>query len=109
MYAMSLEAENIFVRQCDMVLLYSNYFDPAFFIVWFFFCLSQPFELNIYIMFNRSTNVSTLLNSKFIKINIFYAFILDNNFCFFEHANELIHVQIHLTSFIELTVILNQT
>ena len=28
-------------------------------------------------------------------ISIFYVFILDNNF--FEHVNELIHVQIHLT------------
>ena len=40
-------------------------------------------------------------------INI-YAFVLDN-FCFFEHANELEHVQIHLTSFIEFTMVLNQT
>ena len=41
-------------------------------------------------MFNCSTNVSTVL----IKFNnIFYASIF-NNFCFFEHANELIHVQI---------------
>ena len=31
-------------------------------------------------------------------INIFNAFVLDNDFCFFEHANELIHSQIHLTS-----------
>ena len=41
-------------------------------------------------------------------INIFYAFLL-NNFCFFEQANELIHVQIRLTSFIKFTMILNQT
>ena len=41
-------------------------------------------------------------------INIFYAFVLDNNFCFFEHANELIHMLTHLTSFIEFKMILNK-
>ena len=30
-------------------------------------------------------------------------------FCFFEYANELVHVQIHLISFIEVTIFLNQT
>ena len=36
------------------------------------------------------------------------AFVLDNNFCFFEHLNELLYVQICLTSLKELTMILNQ-
>ena len=44
---------------------------------------------------------------RYTFINIF-AFVLDN-FCFFEHANELAHVQTHLTSFIEFTMVLNQT
>ena len=41
-------------------------------------------------------------------LNIFYAFILDK-FCFFEHANEKTCMQIHLTSFMEFTMILNQS
>ena len=41
-------------------------------------------------------------------INI-YAFVLDNKFCIFKHPNELVHMQIHLTSFTEFTMILNQT
>ena len=41
-------------------------------------------------------------------LNIFYAFILDK-FCFFEHANEKTFMQIHLTSFMEFTMILNQS
>ena len=40
--------------------------------------------------------------------HIYYAFALDNNFCFFQHANELIYVQIHLTSSTEFRMILNQ-
>ena len=39
-------------------------------------------------------------------VNI-YAFILENNFHFFEHANELINVQIHQTSFIKFVMILD--
>ena len=42
-------------------------------------------------------------------INMFCAFILDNTFSFFEYANELIHMQIHLISFIKFIMILNQT
>ena len=42
-------------------------------------------------------------------INIFYAFVLDEKFGNFEHANYIIQAQIHLTSFIEFTKILNQT
>ena len=52
------------------------------------------------------------MESFYYFINIFYtfvyAFVLDN-FRFFEPANEKIHSQIHLTSFIEFTMILNQT
>ena len=40
--------------------------------------------------------------------SVLYSYVLDYNICFFEHANEL-PVQIHLTSFIEFTMILNQT
>ena len=65
-----------------------------------FFCWSQSSDLNIYTVFNHSTNVSTIL-MKFIKI--FHAFLVDNNFCFFEYANELVHVHIHVTSFMELS------
>ena len=60
----------------------------------------------MYIIFNHSTDVSTIL-IQFIKI--FYAFVLDDMFCLLEHANELIHVQINLTLFAEFTMILNQT
>ena len=60
----------------------------------------------MYIIFNDSTDVSTIL-IQFIKI--FYAFVLDDMFCLLEHANELIHVQINLTLFAEFTMILNQT
>ena len=37
------------------------------------------------------------------------SFVLDNNFCFFENVNKSIHVQIHLDSFLEFTMILSQT
>ena len=39
-------------------------------------------------------------------IKIFYAFVLDNNFFFFEHANQSMHVQTRLTSFIEETAVI---
>ena len=42
-------------------------------------------------------------------LNTFDAFVLDNSFHFFEHANKLIHMHIHQTSFMELTIILNQS
>ena len=66
----------------------------------------QSFDLNVYTMFDCSTNVSTIL-IRFIII--FCAFVLDDEFCFFEHANEFIHDRIHLPSFTEFTMILNQT
>ena len=34
---------------------------------------------------------------------------MSDNFFFFEHANELIHMQICLTSFVEFMMVLNQT
>ena len=36
-----------------------------------------------------------------------YAFMLENNFRFFEQAHELIHVQMRLTSLIKLMMIQN--
>ena len=58
---------------------------------------------------NASTILIKFTFSTFFR-SIFYAFVVsDNNFCFFEHAIELIHVQIHLTSFTEFTIILSQT
>ena len=38
---------------------------------------------------------------------MFYAFILDNNLCLFEHANELIDMQLPLTLFIVFRMIIN--
>ena len=57
-------------------------------------------------MLNDFTNVSTIL-VKLAFWTFFYALILDNNF--FEHANKWLHMQIHLTSFIEFMMLLNQT
>ena len=57
-------------------------------------------------MLNDFNNVSTIL-VKFAFWTFFYALILDNNF--FEHANKWLHMQIHLTSFIEFMMLLNQT
>ena len=37
---------------------------------------------------------------KFYFINLFHVFALDNNFCFFEHANQLTPVQINILDFI---------
>ena len=54
-------------------------------------------------MSNHSTNLDQIY-----FINIFYAFISYNNLCLFEHANELIDEQIHLTLFLKFTMILNQ-
>ena len=61
------------------------------------------FYLNVYTMFYHFTNISTIL-IKFI--NIFYAFAWDNNFCFFEYVNKLLHTQIQLILLIEFRMIL---
>ena len=67
-----------------------------------------------YILLNKK-NILLFIHSYFYNLyqiyflNIFDAFVLDNSFHFFEHANKLIHMQIHQTSFMELTIILNQS
>ena len=71
-YSNFLEAIQSFVRQYNILFLcwLKKYI--------YFFRLSQSFDLNIYPMFNRSTNVSTIL-IKFtlstLFILLFYAFV----------------------------------
>lgn len=78
----------------------SHYFHLLWscFLHWLFFCLSQFFDLNAQTLFNCSSNVSTVL-IKFTWSTFFCASFLDS-FCFFDHENGLMQVQIHLTSFI---------
>ena len=81
-YSNFLEAIQSFVRQYNVLLLSFTYLDPVF-LCWlkkniYFFCLSQSFDLNIYPMFNRSTNVSTILIKFTLStffIILFYAFV----------------------------------
>ena len=53
-------------------------------------------------MLNHSINLYQIY-----FINMFYAFILDNNLSLFEHANELIDMQLPLTLFIVFRMIIN--
>ena len=68
-----------------------------------YFCLSQSLDMNVQTMFNCSTNVTTVL----IKFTLSTFLMLLYNLRFVEHVNELMHVQMHLTSFTEFRVILN--
>ena len=63
--------------------------------------LYQSFDLNVQTIVNSSINVSLI--TVFLPL-----FQIINNFGFFQLAIELIHKQIHLTSFIEFTMMLNQ-
>ena len=109
-YPKFLKAVKSCVCQDNILLLSFVHSDTAFFIDWKLFCfsLSQFFDFwpecldNVYL-----SHCFYSLDQIFFII-IFDAFMSDN-FFFFEHANELIHMQICLTSFVEFMMVLNQT
>lgn len=84
--------------------LFENYFVFMFISIFSPECLHR----NVQTISNCSTNVYQNLDQIYF-IKSFNAFILDNNFYFLKYANELIHVETHLTSFKELTMTLHQT
>ena len=76
-YAKFLEAVKVFARPYNILLLSFVNSGPAFFIGWKFLCFL------LISIFVPLLSLQSWLNF----INIFYAFVLDNNFCLFAHGN----------------------
>ena len=95
LYSKFLQPVQSFACQYNRLLLSSIYSDPVFF--HWLICIFV--YLNLFIWMSRQCSIFPLILlqswSNLLSLH-FYALALFSNFCFFEHANELIHEQIRI-------------